>query len=146
MKDINRPIRLAFFNALNGFLTYDSGNVPVHDKKQKREDNSNNYVILGTVSSTPDHTQQSFDKIATIDVDIVTKAADGVTSDVADNIAGQITTLLFTAPFTHTLTAPDDWQFLNLEVIRDTELPLTLTATSFQLRRVLTFQLRVVQN
>jgi hypothetical protein len=146
MKDINRPIRLAFFNALNGLLTYDSSNVPVHDKKQKREDNSNNYVILGTVSSTPDHTQQSFDKIATIDVDIVTKAADGVTSDVADNIAGQITTLLFTAPFTHTLTAPVDWQFLNLEVIRDTELPLTLTATSFQLRRILTFQLRVVQN
>lgn len=146
MKDINRPIRLAFFNALNGALSYDNSNVPVHDKKQKREDNSNNYVILGTVSSTPDHTQQSFDKIATIDVDIVTKAADGVTSDVADNIADQITTLLFTAPFTHTLTAPVDWQFLNLEVIRDTELPLTLTATSFQLRRILTFQLRVVQN
>lgn len=144
MKDINKPIRLAFFDLLNGNLNYDGENVPVSD--EKLNETANYYVLLTNQSSTPDETKQSFDREASITIDIVTKTPDSVTKDIADDIAHQILTLLRPTPNTHALPTPATWQFLNLRLTDDRYLPFSIGQTDSVMRRIMQFSFRVVQN
>ena len=144
MKDINKPVRLAFWNLLNGNLEYEGNNVPVSDEILTED--ANYYVLLTNQTSTPDETKTSFDAEATMTVDIITKTYQSVTKDIADDIADQILTLLRPTPNTHALPTPANWQFLNLRKTGDQYLSLNVTPTSSIIRRVMTFSFRVVQN
>lgn len=144
MKDINKPIRLAFWNLLNGNLDYEGVNVPVTDELLNT--NSNYYVLLTNQTATPDETKTSFDAEATMTIDIVTKTGKSVTKDIADDIANQILTLLRPSPALHGLIPPPDWQFLNLRKSDDRYMPASITGTSSIVRRIMQFSFRVVQN
>ena len=146
MKDINQPIRKAFYEALNGNLSYNGVNVPVSDEALKSTDeNKSYYVLLSTQSSRDASTKTSDDREATIVLDIVTKTQ-RVTKSICDNIAEQILDHIYTAPHVHTLTAPANWQFLLLRLSDDRHLTLSVPDSVSVVRRLLTFSLRVVQN
>lgn len=150
MNDINAPVRKAFYTLLNGNLTYGGLNVPVQDEKLKDANSVyNNYVILSEQTSTPDESKQGYERNATINLDIVTKTDNSVSKKIADTIAGQILALIFptvkapTIP-AHNLPTPANWQFLNVRLESgDRYLPLQESPTSFIMRRILTFGLRV---
>lgn len=144
MKDVSKAVRLAFWDRLNGNLNIHDTNVPVSERKLN--ESAIYYVLLSSQSSTPDETKQGFDCEATITLIIVHKQNHSVTSDDVDDIAHQIFTLLRPTPATNTLTAPANWQFLNLrkEVDRTDEMRLNQTTT--EVSRIIVFGLRVVQN
>lgn len=146
MKDTNRPVRKAFFQLLNKALTFEGAIVPVSDKQTKSYDDNNFYVILDNQTSTPDDTKTSYDEEVTITLDIVTKTDYSATSDIADNIADQIFSLLFPSsiPHLHNLPNQPGFQFINLRKSSDRYLPLQISQTQFSLRRILQFSLRVV--
>lgn len=144
MNDINAPVRKAWYTLLNGNLTYGGYNVPVQDEKLKEANTVfKHYVILGEQTNTPDWTKASYDTIATINIDIVTKTDNSVSKKIADNIAQQIFSLLYPTLHVHALTPPANWQFVYVHHTGDHYLPLQETPTSFQMRRILTFGLRV---
>lgn len=146
MKDVNQPVRKAFYTLLNGNLSYGnpSLNVPVQDEKLK-EVNSiyKHYVILAEQTSTPDESKQGYERQVTINLDIVTKTENSVSKKIADNIAHQILTLLYPTLHVHALPTPANWQFLNVSLEADRYLTLQESPTSFIMRRILTFGLRV---
>jgi hypothetical protein len=144
MKDINQPVRKAFYARLNGQLSYDGSNVPVCDETLIESISNNNYVILGSQSDTGDSTKSSNDRHANITLDIVTKQGQSATKDIADNIADQILTLLFTTPHVHTLPVQSGFQFLNLTLQSSNDIRLSLLPAQNVYRRILTFSLRVV--
>lgn len=144
MKDINYPIRKAFFTRLNGQLSYDGTNVPVCDEQLIDSISSNNYVILGSQSDNGDDTKSTYDRQAQITLDIVTKQAQSATKDIADSIVNQILTLLFTStPHVHTLPAQTGFQFLNLTLQNSSDIRVSLLPAQNVYRRILTFSLRV---
>jgi hypothetical protein len=145
MQDINKPVRDSFYTLLNSNLSYDSTNVPVSDEILKQGENANNYVLLKNQIWVPDQTKTTFDGIASIVLDIVDKSGDTITHDRVDIIAGQILTLLFPTPSTHSLPTPPNWQFLAV-IKTDDRYLTTLSQTSWVVRRLMTFSLRVVQN
>lgn len=145
MKDINYPVRKAFYTALNGNLSYDGSNVPVSDEQLKDSDSNNFYVILGSQSDRDDSTKTSYDREASITLDIVTKQGQTATKDIADSIANQILTLLFpTTPHVHALPAQTGFQFLNLTLQNSSDIRVSLLTSQNVYRRILTFSLRVV--
>lgn len=144
MQDVNTPVRKAWYTLLNGNLSYGGLNVPVQDEKLK-EVNSiyKHYVILAEQTSTPDESKQGYERQVTINLDIVTKTDNSVSKSIADNIANQILNLLYPTLHVHALPTPAGWQFLNPQLERETYLPLQETPTSFTMRKILTFGLRV---
>lgn len=142
MRDINKPARIAFFDALDGQLTYGGVAVPVSD--ELLNETANNYVLLTNQTSTPDETKSSFSAEATMTLDIVSKS-EYVTKNIVDDIADQILIILRPTSNTHTLTPPASWQFLNFRKSGDTYIT-TPSSTSYIIRRILTFSFRVVQN
>lgn len=144
MLDTAKPVRQAFYNLLNGAITYDSFSVGVSDEKLKAGNtNDSNYVILSSQTASPDYTKTSRDEICTIVIDIITKQGNSVSKDIADSIAGQILTLVSSTPNTHNLVAPSPFQFLDLKKESDSYLPLQLSDTTSIMRRLMTFSLRV---
>jgi hypothetical protein len=144
MKDVSKPVRLAFHTLLNGNLESPEGNVPVSD--EMLVENANYYVLLSSQSATPDETKHSFDCEATITIIIVHKQGRYVTKDGVDDIADQILTLLRPTPNTHSLIAPATWQFLNLRKEVDRHDSMRLNPTTTEVSRTMVFGLRVVQN
>jgi hypothetical protein len=143
MKDVHKGLRLAVHTVLNGFLSYDSANVPVSDEVD--ETGAVMYVILSTQSGTPtERNDSTWITRATILLDIVKKTSDTVSKDGLDDVANQIKLIMMPTPQTLGITAPAGFQYTNMEV-GDNSLNLQLSSTSSITRKLLTFSLDIVQ-
>lgn len=145
MIDFHHSVRKSFFEALNGELTYDGSPVPVHDKKQRKDSDNNYYVVLSNINSNFKDNFTRFTRDVSIVIDVITKTQNSVASAVADDIAGQILYIVIPSTTATGLTAPATLQYLNLRLSSDNSLDLTLNPSVTVVRRLLTFNLDVVQ-
>lgn len=104
-----RAIRLAYFQALNGNLSYNSLNIPISDSKL--ESNSDVYVVLGnqTTVSEPVNYHEYF-YASDITLTIYCLFNNSVSKDVMDNVAEQIENIVLTdTPKTNGLIQQTGW-------------------------------------
>lgn len=144
MRDFNQPLRTALYQLLNGQLTYEATDVPVFDGKVKKGSDNNYYVLIGNTSSIDNSTFGNWSRKMQTIVDIVTKTTDTATTDIADNIAGQVLALLMPDPSSNGLSQ-GNFQYLNVFLVADRYLELQLNPTTIMLRRLLTISITANQ-
>lgn len=148
MIDVKQAVRTAFFQLLNGQLTFGGNPIPVSEGMKIPGNTSPIYVILDGQTSSPKYVFNGWATDETIDIDINFKAGATVAKATLDNIAGQILALLYPDPANtgvYGLPAQPGVQFLNLVVNADRDLSLSLNASNTLGRRILTLKLYVAQ-
>lgn len=93
MKDCSNSVRTIYVNALNGYISYNSKDVPVYGQDPFRT-LPQNYVIISSITEQASNTNDSFDNIVSVDIDIFSEQYRVNDLSVVDNIAGQILNIL----------------------------------------------------
>lgn len=145
MIDFKYLLRKAYFQTLNGSLTFNSINVPVYDDIMWLGNSDNLYVLMTQNSSTDRSTQQSFSSEEEFQIQIV-QLGTKVNKQVLDNVANQI--------FSKVLPYPNQLNGLSQQpgVLIDNLYKLSDLYDSFKeansknvVRRIITFSQLVTQ-
>lgn len=139
MIDVQKKVREAYFNALDGNITFDGSPVPVCDEKVEDQENNTMYVILSTQTSVDDGSFDSFDHETTMLLDIVHKTQDTVSKDGVDDVAQQIFDIILPTVKTNGLTATGV-QFTNVRIESDQYFNFALTTAKSTVRRLIRFR------
>jgi hypothetical protein len=145
MIDVAAGVRTAFFQALNGLLTYSGAVVPVSDGSQSIPATTAMYVILGNQSSAQRNTFNGWATDETIDLDIIYKTATQGSRLPLDQVANQILEILLPTINTTALPVQEGLQFLNVVLSTNRYISLALNSSNTVERRILTFKLYVAQ-
>lgn len=145
MIDVKQPVRKAYYDLLNGVLSYGGNVVPVTDDIKKLGDISTVYVLLSNQSGSDSSTFQTFDSDETIVLDIVFKAGTRANKEVVDAVAGQIVSLVLPIPGSTGLVSGPGVQINCVKLTGDTYLTLALNNSNSVVRRLLTFKQHVRQ-
>lgn len=145
MIDVKLGVRTAFFQALNGNLTYNSVPVPVSDDIKPFGSTSPIYVILASQSGAEKNTFSGWASDENIDLDIIFKASTQASKQPLDLVAAQILNLICPSVTASGLAPQPGMQFLNVKLQSDRYLSLALNASNTVERRILTFKLYVAQ-
>lgn len=143
MKDVGYPLRKAFYELLNGSLSYNSVNVPVYDESV--QESADLYVILSSQTKAPTDNFCTFVSDCTITLDIVYKSSYNFTKDVIDNVHNQIGQLLSSAPGRNSLPSQSGFQFSTLREDAFSYVPTLQTSTGYVTRKLLTYRIRIVE-
>lgn len=138
MIDTQAKIRQAFYEALNGNLTYNAVAVPLFD--EMADTTASVYVILSTQTTTDYPTLNGLNTNETILLDIVHKTGFSITKDAIDNVSTQVLSIIIPTAGQHGL--PDvGIQFSNVRV----ESINTITFQIGLVRKLIRFSLKVNQ-
>lgn len=136
MKDPGNAILSAYYNVLNGNITYNGKNVPVY-KSDPIGTLPDNYIVLTNIIEGQSNNNQKFSNDMSIDIDIITTQYKTITNTIADNISNQIVNLI--TPTTSSFTLTDtDFQFIVVRRERATYLN-ELDGDYHIIRKILTF-------
>jgi hypothetical protein len=94
MIDFSESLRTAYYQALNGNLTFNATTVPVSDSVEKLADKDNLYVLLMQQTGASENDQAAFRSQETMQLDIVYRGT-RVAKSVVDDIWKQIKTIIF---------------------------------------------------
>lgn len=146
MKNTQKPFRLAIWNALNGFVTYNAQNIPISDHKKAATDSTKIYITFGRQTETPtERNDSAFITQSTIDILIHSKTFSMVSSDTVNDIADQILELLLTTPQINGFTEPLGFQVQNIELQFSELGNLQVLPADFALTQLLTITAQIVQ-
>lgn len=143
MIDVKHPLRKAYFDLLDGQLSYNGASVPVGD--DVIDGDPDVYVILASQTGGDNSSFQTFDSEETIDLDIVHKGGSFVNKNVVDNVAGQIFSLVRPSPTSIGLPPQPGVQVNCVRVTGDRYLDLMLNSADSVMRRIVTFTQKVRQ-
>lgn len=145
MIDVKQGVRTAFFQALNGHLTYNAIPVPINDELKAPNSTANLWVVLASQAGAEHNTFSGWASDETIDLDIVLKTSAQGAKEPLDQVAGQIFQLICPTVQTNGLPPQAGLQFLNVRLLADRYIPLSLNSSNTVIRRILTFKLYVAQ-
>jgi hypothetical protein len=118
MIDVKTALRTAYYSLLNGQLTYGSTGVPVSDTIQKLGAGASIYVLLINEGGQSDNTHQSFMMQEQMRIDIIARGT-RVSTDIVDNVAGQILALVLPSPQGNGLPVQPSISIINARVTND---------------------------
>ena len=144
MTEPGKYARKAFFQALDGVLSYQGKAVPVYDTFSD-EDNGAHQVMLTNQTSTDTSDKYSFAWDCTLVIDVVTRTKGTGNKSIADNISEQITNIIQPDRKTIGLTIDNPFQLLNLQ-LQSTRYLEEQTPSRYMVRKLLTYSFRIVQN
>jgi hypothetical protein len=97
MKDSSNNVRVIYVNALNGNLSYNGKDVPVYGQDPFRT-LPKNYVIISSITENAANTNNSFQNVVNVYIDIFSEQYRVNDPAVIDNISGQILNILIPNP------------------------------------------------
>lgn len=133
----------AYWQLLNGSLSYNSTDVPVY-KIDAPEDAPLNYVLIYGESETNTGNKRSFAFDTVVIVDIVTQNENVIDNRAVDSIDGQISSLVLSSPAVNNLSTQTGMQILNVEVATTAYIPERDGVNVFY-RKVLRYNQRILQ-
>lgn len=146
MIDVKQPLRTAYYQLLNGFLTFNSAPVPVSDDARKLIDSGvYPYVLLSSQSGVELNTLASFDSQEDIILDIVDKSLARTNKQNVDAVANQIVQLVCPNPAQNGLPGQPGISINNVRLSNDNYITLALNTSNSVIRRLLTFRQYVRQ-
>ena len=93
MKDCSNSVRTIYVNALNGNITYNGKDVPVYGQDPFKT-LPKNYVIISSITEQANNTNNTFQNIVQVDIDIFSEQYRVNDLSIVDNISGQILNIL----------------------------------------------------
>lgn len=145
MIDVKLPLRKAYYQLLNGQLSFSGNNVPVYDDVAWLQNTDNLYVLLMNNSSVDRNTQQSFSSEEDIVLDIVSTATARVSKETVDIVASQIQNLVCPNPQQNGLPVQSGIWIDNVYKSADSYMEFALQNAKSVLRRIITFSQLVTQ-
>lgn len=142
MIDVNKSVREAFMQALDGTVISDGVPVPAYHEENPNE-SEDVYIILNQQTEEDSSNKGQFVTVGTILIDVVHRT-DGYTYDVVDEVANGIFTILQPTPQTHGLTAPPGVQLYGVRRLSSTPLTIGEDSTNY-MRRVIRYEYRAVE-
>lgn len=135
MKDSSNNVRTIYVNALNGNLSYNGKDVPVYGQTPFRT-LPQNYVIISSITENADNTNDSFQNIVSVDIDIFSEQYRINDLSVVDNISGQILNILI--PYSR-ISGFSDSEFIVYPTSRTNSLYLPLyNGDNYVARKIIT--------
>jgi hypothetical protein len=145
MRDHGYALRKAFFQALNGQITFNSNNVPVVDGKLETLPEDGIYVVFGDQVENDRSNKQSFVHEVTFDLAVVDKRKSTAGKTDAENISDQILQIIKPTISTHGLTIDSPFVITNVRFISGLAVSVALdTAQFIQVKRI-QFIVRITQ-
>ena len=144
MIDVKAPLRTAYYSLLAGRLVFGGNTVPVSDSVEKLSDKVDLYVLFTQQNGREENTQQSWNSLETILIDIVSRGT-RVSKSTVDSIASQIFTLLFPLPGKNALPYQTGLHFGSVRVTDDRYLVFTQVGGKNVTRRLITTTQLVTQ-
>ena len=93
MLDSANNIRNIYINALNGFISYNSKNVPVYGQ-QPFTTTPQNYIVISSITEVAVNTNNSFGNSVDVVIDIFSEQYRTYDNSIVDNISSQILNIL----------------------------------------------------
>lgn len=93
MLDSANNVRTIYVNALNGFITYNSVNVPVYGQTPFRT-TPKNYIVIGSIVEVGENTNHNFSNNVEVTLDIFSEQYRTYDNSIVDSIASQILNIL----------------------------------------------------
>lgn len=145
MIDVKLPLRKAYYQLLNGQLSFGGNNVPVYDDVAWLQNTDSLYVLLMNNSSVDRNTQQSFSSEEDIILDIIFTAAARANKETVDIVASQIQNLVCPNPQQNGLPVQAGIWIDNVYKSADNYMDFTLQNAKSVIRRIITFSQLVTQ-
>lgn len=143
MKDTSYPIRKAFYELLNGVLSYNSVVVPVYDEVLQAD--AQLYVIIASQTKANQDNFCTFVSDCTITLDIVCKSSFDFTKDAVDSVHNQIGQLVSSAPGQSNLPTQSGFQFSSVTEDSITHIPTLQAEFGYVTRKLVTYRIRIVE-
>ncbi len=137
MIDVKAPLRTAYYQALNGNLSYLTNIVPVADSVEKLADKDDLYVLLTQQNGFSVNDQGAFRSEETMLLDIVSRGT-RVSKSVVDDIAGQIFAIIFPGVQGNALPPQPGLSVINMRITDDRYLIFATTGGKNVKRRLIT--------
>jgi hypothetical protein len=135
MKDCSNSVRSIYVSLLNGNISYNGKDVPVYGQDPFRT-LPKNYIIISSISEQARNTNDSFDNIVSVDIDIYSEQYRVNDLSVVDNISSQILNILI--PDTH-VDGFSDTDFIIYPMSRTNSLYLPLqNGDNYVARKIIT--------
>lgn len=148
MIDVKQALRTAYYNLLNGQLSYQAVAVPIGDEMTPFGEDVSLYVIIASQDGSDESTFQSWGSLEHINLDIVSKSGARNSKEPVDQVAGQIFALLFPDPLHKNLCGLPEQPGIQINATvfsTDRYIPLSLNSSNTVMRRILTFKQHVLQ-
>jgi hypothetical protein len=135
MKDCSNSVRSIYVSLLNGNISYNGKDVPVYGQDPFRT-LPKNYIIISSISEQARNTNDSFDNIVSVDIDIYSEQYMVNDLSIVDNISSQILNILI--PDTH-VDGFSDTDFIIYPMSRTNSLYLPLQkGDNYVARKIIT--------
>jgi hypothetical protein len=145
MRDTQKVLRKAIYDALNGTVLYDSAVVPVFDEKRSITSTANLYILLSTQTETASDTSDAFMTISTIDIEVCHKTGSEVSKDTMDDVANEVLEILFPTAWSVGINNGSLMQIANLRRDRTVTRVIELSSTESVLRKIITLSATIVE-
>lgn len=146
---INREtaIRNAYYQALNGNISYNGVNIPLTDSITNQGQNDAVYIVMTNQTSVYDKSG-GFQMLAwesTINLMIVSQQAFSVSKDILDAVSEQIENIIIPSATTNGLVQQSGWQINNV-LLRTVEFKeFVLGPTTSIIPKILVFWQKIVK-
>jgi hypothetical protein len=142
--EVSHHIRKAYFDLLEGNVTYNSITVPVYDELNEDYEGLM-YIVLGTQNDNDSSNKHSFTSDHVITIDIVTRFITSARKLPSEDISGQIKNLVLPTPSTCGLISPSGLQITAVKKLDDISIPVEQFDTWKVVRKILRYTHKCVQ-
>lgn len=136
--EISKAIRTAYFQALNGNITYNSNDVPIYDVYAIPEGVTYPYILLSSQTSSQISVKRCKRYNTTLLVDIVTGNQQPIGRGQSEDIAEQVENIVTPGTFVELDLSTYGYQLLNTELESNTDLS-SKNDTYYIFRKLLRF-------
>lgn len=147
MKDPVKFIKDAYYNLLDGAVTYNGSPIPVYDEEADPAGNTY-YIIISTVTNTDQDVKTKFFSDTQIVIDVVTLLDYQMPKEkeIVDVICGKIMNLVRPTKETIGISNTSDFQVLGVKQSGGGHQPVLDTGTKKVVRRILIYEQTIVEN
>lgn len=145
MRDTQKILRSAIFQALNNTVVVNSATIPVFDEIRSVSSTANLFILLSTQQETQNDTDDTFMTLSSIDIEVVHKSGASVSKDVMDDVGNAILTILFPSAWNEGIVQPSLMEIKNLRRDRTITRVVELSPTETVLRKIITISATIIQ-
>lgn len=124
MQDYGTEVRKAYYNALDGNITYNALPVPVVDEKLDETTENDVYVLLGEQSENDRSNKTYFAADVNLNIYIIQRTEATVTKEAVENISNQISTIIKPTVRSHGLTIASPFKIVLVKLDRGSTQPV----------------------
>jgi hypothetical protein len=146
MKDAVKFIKQAYYNALNGAITYNGSTIPVYDEEAD-ETGGDYYIIISTITDADFPNKGKFMNDVEVLIDVVSQnnfRVDLVKS-IVDSITAKILNAIIPSVGNTSLSGNADFQIVDVRKAATQHIPIIDTGTKKIVRRLTRFTQLIIE-